>query len=586
MSRTLTLQTPELVGQEVTLNGWVNTIRDHGKVVFIELRDRSGKVQVVGDSKLGKVHPEDVLEIHGLVAKRPDNMINPNLPTGEVEVQVKGFQIINKSKELPFPIDTSGHEIAEELRLKYRYLDLRRPRLNAYMKLRSKVAQFLRNELIAQDFVETETPMLTKTTPEGARDFLVPSRLQPGKFYALPQSPQQYKQMLMVAGLERYFQFARCFRDEDARADRAYGEFTQLDIEMSFVTQEDILQLIEAIFTKMVETLFPDKHISQSPWPRLSHHEVMEKYGTDKPDLRQNKNDPNELAFAWTLDFPLFTEQSEDDFFHGSGSAKFAPSHHMFTAPHPDDIPLLDTDPTKVRGLQHDLVLNGYEVGGGSIRIHQPEIQQKIFDLIGFSKAQSQQFEHLLTAFQYGVPPHGGIAPGFDRLLMVILGEPNLREVMAFPCATSGITAVVNAPSQATDEQLKELGVQVRSMGSKPAGSIFEQIKNYLETEKVAFEIFEHEPVFTCEQAIAISKTKPEENAKALLLEADGQAIMTVLSADKKLDLKALRQITGKKDVSIGSKELLKKATGLEPGSVPPFGSLWKLPTYLEEGFS
>ncbi|NMC35683.1 hypothetical protein GYA49_01420, partial [Candidatus Beckwithbacteria bacterium] len=323
-----------------------------------------------------------------------------------------------------------------------------------------------------------------------------------------------------------------------------------------------------------------------SPWPRLAHHEVMEKYGTDKPDLRQDKNNPNELAFSWTLDFPLFTQQSEDDFFHGSGSAKFAPSHHMFTAPHPDDIPLLDTDPTKVRGLQHDLVLNGYEVGGGSIRIHQPEIQQKIFDLIGFSKAQSQQFEHLLTAFQYGVPPHGGIAPGFDRLLMVTLGEPNLREVMAFPCATSGITAVVNAPSQATDEQLKELGVQVRSMGSKPAGSVFEQIKNYLETEKVAFEIFEHEPVFTCEQAIAISKTKPEENAKALLLEADDQAIMTVLSADKKLDLKALKQITGKKDVSIGSKELLKKATGLEPGSVPPFGSLWKLPTYLEEGFS
>jgi len=300
------------------------------------------------------------------------------------------------------------------------------------------------------------------------RDFIVPSRLQPGKFYALPQSPQQYKQLLMVAGLEKYFQIARCFRDEDPRHDRAYGEFTQLDLEMSYVEQEDILNLTEELFTTLVEKLFPEKHLAQKPWPRLKYHEVIKKYGSDKPDLRKNKEDKNELAFAWILNFPLFTEQSEKDYFHGSGKAKFAPSHHMFTAPNPDDIALLDKDPLKVRGLQHDLVLNGYEVGGGSIRIHDPKIQEKVFELIGFNKEQKAQFEHLLTAFKYGVPPHGGIAPGIDRLLMVLLNEPSLREVMAYPTLSSGQTSVLNAPSEATPEQLAELHIQV-SRSKKPA---------------------------------------------------------------------------------------------------------------------
>jgi len=301
---------------------------------------------------------------------------------------------------------------------------------------------------------------LTKTTPEGARDFLVPSRPQSGKFYALPQSPQQYKQLLMVAGLERYFQFARCFRDEDPRRDRAYGEFTQLDMEMSFVTQEEIMSLAEDMFTKVVKQFFPEKKISKSPWPRLSHKESMVKYGNDKPDLRVNKDDPNELAFCWVIDFPLFNKQSKDDFFYGSGKSEWAPSHHMFTAPHPDDVPLLKSDPGSVRGLQHDMVLNGFEVGGGSIRIHDPEVQQTVFDLIGFSEAQKAEFDHMLTAFTYGVPPHGGIAPGLDRLLMVLLGEPSVREVMAFPTSASGTISVMDAPSFATDEQLKELSLK------------------------------------------------------------------------------------------------------------------------------
>lgn len=455
-------QTIEKIGQEVELYGWVDSKRDHKKIVFIDLRDRTGTVQVVGGEKFKGLSNEDVAFIKGLVKKRPEKLVNPRLKTGTIEIEAQELKIISKAKPLPIPVSSDGYEIDEEIRLKYRYLDLRRPRMFRNLLLKSKAVTFIRNYLTKKDFLEIETPILTKTTPEGARDFLVPSRLQKGKFYALPQSPQQYKQLLMVAGIERYFQLARCFRDEDPRKDRAYGEFTQLDLEMSFVDQNDILTLTEDLFTKMVKELFPEKHITTTPWPRLSHKFVKEKYGTDKPDLRKNKKDPNELAFSWTIDFPLFTEQTEEDFFYGSGKAKFAPSHHMFTAPHPDDIPLLDKDPLKVRGLQHDLVLNGFEVGGGSIRIHQPEVQKKVFELIGFSEKQKKQFSHMLEAFSYGVPPHGGIAPGIDRLLMAILGEPSVREVIAFPASSGGKISIMDAPSEATEEQLKELGIKLR----------------------------------------------------------------------------------------------------------------------------
>ncbi|MFA9288902.1 MAG: amino acid--tRNA ligase-related protein [Weeksellaceae bacterium] len=456
--------TVDHIGKEVTLYGWVATKRDHKKIVFIDLRDRSGIVQVIGDERLKELSSEDVIELKGLVKERPEKLKNPNLITGSVELEALEFKILSKAAPLPIPIDTDGYEIEEEVRLKYRYLDIRRPRMVRNLTLRSQMTTFIREYLTKHhDFLEIETPILTKTTPEGARDFLVPSRLQQGNFYALPQSPQQYKQMLMVAGVERYFQIARCFRDEDPRADRAYGEFTQLDMEMSFIEREDIMQLIETMFTKMVTELFPEKHISQTPWPRLTHAEAKEKYGTDKPDLRKDKNDPNELAFSWTIDFPLFTEQSDEDYYHGSGSAKFAPSHHMFTAPHPDDIPLLETDPTKVRGQQYDLVLNGYEVGGGSIRIHQRDVQSKVFDLIGFTEEQKAQFDHMLTAFTYGVPPHGGIAPGIDRLLFALLGEPSIREVVAFPATSGGKISVMTAPSPAAESQLKELGISTKT---------------------------------------------------------------------------------------------------------------------------
>ncbi|OGG22102.1 hypothetical protein A3D03_01940 [Candidatus Gottesmanbacteria bacterium RIFCSPHIGHO2_02_FULL_40_13] len=461
MQRTLTIETPAKVGDKVLLLGWVDKRRDHGKIVFIDLRDRSGIIQLVLTGEIPRLSLEDVIEVEGAVKARPPKLVNPKIATGNVEIEVLKLTIISKSIELPFPIDNDGYDIEEELRMKYRYLDIRRSRMFKNLQLRSQVTSFIRNFLTKKDFLEIETPMLTKTTPEGARDFIVPSRLQKGKFYALPQSPQQYKQLLMVAGVERYFQIVRCFRDEDPRADRAYGEFTQLDLEMSFVTQEDILILTEELFTTLIAEVFPDKHITQSPWPRLAHKDVVQKYGSDKPDLRQNKKDPDELAFAWILDFPLFAKQSQEDFFHGSGSAKFAPSHHMFTAPHPDDIKYLDSDPLKVRGLQHDLVLNGYEVGGGSIRIHQNEIQDKVFDLIGFTTEQKKQFSHMQTAFTYGAPPHGGIAPGIDRFMMAVLSEPSVREVMAFPTSASGITSVMEAPSSASPQQLDELGIRI-----------------------------------------------------------------------------------------------------------------------------
>jgi len=466
--RTAIKDIPAQEGKGVELFGWVHGRRDHGKIIFIDLRDRSGRIQVVFTPAIPKapdLRLEYVVKIAGLAKKRPPNMVNPNEPNGEYEVEATALEILNPSKELPIPVDSDGGEISEEIRLKYRYLDLRRERMQRNLRLKHESSQFIRNYLTQKGFWEVETPILTKSTPEGARDFLVPSRLQPGKFYALPQSPQQYKQLLMVAGVEKYFQIARCFRDEDPRADRAYGEFTQLDLEMSFVGQEDILQLAEDLFTKLAAAVFPEKRIKQTPWPRLSHAEAKDKYGSDKPDLRENKNDPDELAFAWVIDFPLFTEQTKEDFFYGSGSAKFAPSHHMFTAPHPDDVPLLDTDPTKVRGLQHDMVLNGFEVGGGSVRIHRRDVQEKIFDLIGFSEAQKKQFEYFLNAFTYGVPPHGGIAPGLDRFLYAALGEKSIREMIAFPASSGGQAAVMDAPSVVDKKQLDELGLSVKKVG-------------------------------------------------------------------------------------------------------------------------
>lgn len=574
-----------MAGQTVTLQGWILARRDHGKMLFLDLRDRSGVVQMVGTKSQGDARAEDVVEVVGLVKKRPESMVNAKIPTGSVEIEIQQLTVLTKAHELPFPIDTDGYEVNEEIRSKYRYLDLRRPRMARNIRLRSKVVGFIRNYLMERDFVEIETPVLTKTTPEGARDFLVPSRLQQGKFYALPQSPQQYKQMLMVAGMERYFQIARCFRDEDPRRDRAYGEFTQLDMELSFVTQNDILELVETMFTSLVETLFPQKRISQTPWPRLAHKDVMKKYGTDKPDLRRDKNDPDELAFSWTVDFPLFSEQKDDDFFFGSGKSKFAPSHHMFTAPHPDDIPLLDSDPMKVRGLQHDLVLNGFEVGGGSIRIHQTDVQTKVFDLIGFSETQKKEFAHMLTAFTYGVPPHGGIAPGIDRLLMTLLGEPSVREVIAFPTSASGLTAVMEAPSAASPEQLIELGISVQAKSStKPVGgtAVYERIVADLKSSSLDFEPYEHKAVHTSEEAAKVRNTPLQEGAKALVMYADDVPVMVVIPGNRKLDMKAFKSVYKVRNLRMATPAEVEQVTGVTIGAVPPLGHIFGIALYMD----
>jgi len=451
MERTAVAGVVKNIGKQVKVCGWVNSRRNHGKLVFIDLRDRTGILQVVGGDELGKLSSEDVIEIIGLVKKRPAKMVNPNLETGTVELELKQFTLLAQARELPFDIYGDGRQINEEIRLKYRYLDLRRPRMTANLRLRHQAISFIRDWLNQKDFTEIETPILTKATPEGARDFLVPSRLQSGKFYALPQSPQQYKQLLMVAGLEKYYQIARCFRDEDPRHDRAYGEFTQLDLEMSFVTQEEILSLIENLFKDLTEKIL-HKKIQQFPFPRLSYDQVMKKYHTDKPDLRSDKKDPDLMAYCFVIDFPLFEWKKREN--------RWDAMHHPFTAPKPEDIPLLAKDPGHAKSLQHDLVLNGYEVGGGSIRITDPKLQEQIFEIMGHDKAQIQKkFGHLLEAFRYGVPPHGGIAPGIDRTLMVALGEPSLREMIAFPMDSSGKTAVMDAPSAVDRDQLKELSL-------------------------------------------------------------------------------------------------------------------------------
>jgi aspartyl-tRNA synthetase len=576
-------------GQQVTLAGWVNRRRDQGGLIFLDLRDRWGIVQVVVDQETSPdAHKiasdsrnEYVLQVIGTVRVRPEGTNNPELETGDVEVVVSEIKLLNPSKTPPFYINKE-EKIDEQRRMQYRYLDLRRPSMQRNIVTRHRVMKFIRDYLDEQNFVEIETPILFKTTPEGAREFLVPSRYHPGKFYALAQSPQQFKQLLMVSGYERYFQIARCFRDEDLRGERQ-PEFTQLDLEMSFVEREDVMQLIEGLMTSLVDTV-SDKKLLFRPFKRLTFNEAMETYGSDKPDLRygleaidiseiagksgfavfvnnvaegkpvkvirvpggakvsgtllrkqtaeyeelarsggakglawmalpeneseevkgpigkfftvdqkialfekvgaepgdlllflsdkrkivytavdllrrhiaeqMNLADPNTLAFVWVIDFPL-VEWNEDE-------ERWDPSHHLFTSPMIEDLPLLDTDPGKVRGQQYDLACNGYEVAGGSIRIHQSELQERILKLIGQDLEHARKlFGHLLEAFQYGVPPHGGIAWGLDRVVMLFTDAPNIREVIAFPKTQTGADIMVDAPSFATPAQLEEVHIAV-----------------------------------------------------------------------------------------------------------------------------
>jgi aspartyl-tRNA synthetase len=580
----------ENVGEGVRLAGWVHRRRDHGGLIFIDLRDRWGITQVTFHpeqtvfSAAEKLRPEWAISIEGEVAARPEGNANPDLPTGDVEVEASGLDILNESETPPFEVERE-RPVDEITRLKYRYLDLRRTRMRENIIFRDRVVKHIRDYLSERDFIEVETPLLTASTPEGARDYLVPARLYPGEFYALPQSPQQFKQLLMVAGFERYFQIARALRDEDGRGDRQ-PEHTQLDLEMSFTTQDEVFALIEGLYTEIVEEL-TEKKIMTKPFPRLTFAEAMSRFGSDKPDIRfglelrdvsdlvsasdfkvfrgavegggsvraisvgglgdlsrkevddlvevakeggakglahfqitadgvkspiakflsgeeqsdiverleaepgdwiffvADKNpvvfeslnrlrlhfrerlslaDKDTLAMAWITDFPLFEYNEDED--------RVEPMHHMFTMPREEDVSLLDTDPLSIIGQLYDLVANGTELASGSIRIHRPDIQRKVFEVIGMDEDEAmRRFGVMLTAFRYGAPPHGGIAPGIDRFVMLLRNEPNIREVMAFPKTQAARDEMMDAPGPVAEEQLKELNISLRKRPKDTTGS-------------------------------------------------------------------------------------------------------------------
>ena len=479
MKKIPNLQTIKKIGQKVKLCGWVNDRKNLGQLVFIYLRDQSGLVQVVftpqeldkeSQKSVKKLRPEFVIEVEGVVNKRPRNQINKNFPTGSVEILAKKLTILNESKTPPFEISNETRQAKEEIRLKYRYLDLRHERMKNNLILRHQIIKFIRDYLDKKGFLEIETPILTKGTPEGAREFIVPSRLYPGKFYVLPQAPQQFKQLLMAAGIEKYFQIARCFRDEDTRGDRQ-PEFTQLDIEMSFINQDDILNLIEELIIALVKKVCPRKKISTRPFPRITFQQAMKEYKTDKPDLRKNpegkrasygasKKISQELAFCWITNFPVF-EYSKTE-------KKIVSVHHPFTTPRQKDIALLDKDPLKARAQQYDFICNGFELGGGSIRIHKKNLQEKIFKILKLSNQETKRrFGHLLKAFEYGAPPHGGIALGLDRIIMILANEPNIREVIPFAKTADAKDLMMDAPSKIPKNQLEQAHIEIKRKNKK-----------------------------------------------------------------------------------------------------------------------
>lgn len=463
--RTMVEDSVEKIGERINIRGWVNVRRDHGKIIFVDIKDVSGIIQVVFTPQNKELYklaeslgPEFCISIEGQINQRPEKMVNDKIPTGRVEMFAEKMEILNKSEPLPFEL--AADKIPnEEILQKFPYLDLRRPEKRENIFFRGRAIECLRKHLWDKRFTEIETPILTKSTPEGARDFIVPSRLEPGTFYVLPQSPQQFKQLLMVGGLERYFQLARCFRDEDTRGDRQ-PEFTQLDLEMSFVEQKDIMNLIEDMLIELVKKESPEKHITQIPFPRLTYKEAMEKYHSDKPDLRKNKDDENELAFCWVVDFPFFEKTKE-------GGWTF--THNPFSAPKPEYMEMLMKKENigKILTTQYDIALNGYEIGGGSIRSHKPEILETVFEIIGHTKDEIQQdFGHMLKAFKFGAPPHGGIALGIDRLIMILRGEETIRRVNAFSKDGTG-KDFMGAPSKLKKEQLDEVGIKIVNKDKK-----------------------------------------------------------------------------------------------------------------------
>jgi aspartyl-tRNA synthetase len=470
MTRTLIKDAPSLIGKTVTLAGYVSSKRDHGKVTFIDLRDETGIIQIVGYQMLGELKTESVIQVVGEIKARPPSMVNDKLPTGAIELDVKSFAILSLAQDLPILVEGDGLDISEEVRLKYRYLDLRRARLQKNLRLRHHFIKALREALYQKDFLEIETPILTQSTREGARDFLVPSRLQPGSCYALPQSPQQYKQLLMTSGFERYFQVARCFRDEDLRSDRLL-ELTQLDLEMAYVDEpEQIMALIETVVKTAVKKV--GGKLQRSTFPVFTYQQAMKQFGADRFDLRQDQEKiDGTLAFAWVTHFPFFKPVDKADLAElQDGKSGWTFTHNPFSAPLKKSLAdhLAGKNIVHILTAQYDLICNGYEVGGGSLRAHTRQMLTATYKIMGYRPSEIENsVGHLLQAFDLGAPPHGGIALGLDRFTMVLAGETSIKEVVAFPNSGSGKTSVMNAPAPVDPSQLQEVGLQKKPSSQK-----------------------------------------------------------------------------------------------------------------------
>lgn len=464
--RTYIKELSEKIGEQVTIKGWIKVRRDQGKIIFLDLRDVTGTIQgvILPNSKAmenaNKLREEFVVEVIGKVNSRPEKSIKEGSSNGKIELEILGIIVLNESATLPFQIDGDTKKIDESLRLKYRYLDLRSERMQKNIINKSRIQNFIRNYFQERSFIEIETPLLSAPTPEGSRSYVVPSRIFKDSFYSLPQSPQQYKQLLMVAGYEKYFQFARCMRDEDTRGDRQ-PEFTQLDMEMSFVSEEDIMSQNEELLIKIVEKFYPEKKIQQIPFPRMTYADAMSKYGCDKPDIRNDKQDPNLLAFLWVVDFPFFEKTGEDNI-DETGNWTF--THNPFSKPKDESFDdfMKKKNIEGILTTQYDIVLNGFEIGGGSLRNHKADALKTTFEIMGYDEKRIEtNFGHMIKALEFGAPPHGGIAWGFDRLLMILENEPNIREVIPFAKTSDGKDLIMGAPAEISTKQKKELGISM-----------------------------------------------------------------------------------------------------------------------------